>query len=66
MRKYKQQITMGTQEEEEETPSHFKVLGAIQVTAAAANSGVLRRNSSGGLSFLCGIAILTQGGLLVP
>lgn len=29
---------MGTQEKKEETPPHFKVLGAIQVTAAVANT----------------------------
>lgn len=29
---------MGTQEGKEETPSHFKALGAIQVIAAVANT----------------------------
>lgn len=29
---------MGTQEEKEETPAHFKVLGAIQVTVAVTNT----------------------------
>ena len=31
---------MGTQEENEEAPSHFRPLGAIQVTVAAANTSI--------------------------